>query len=95
MPSLSLSLLSSITCAHGYRCDVVGAIRAVLRGASYLSPLIARETVAFLLEQPKDGDEEAPLTGRQGEILQLLAEGRSMKEVASILNISPGYSGVP
>jgi DNA-binding NarL/FixJ family response regulator len=64
------------------------AIRKVLRGESYLSPLIARETVTFLLDnKPK---QEIRITQRQSEILQLLAEGMSMKQVAGALDIAPG-----
>ena len=62
----------------------------MVQGESYLSPLIARETVTFLLNQGKSAGEEKRITKRQTEILQLLAEGMSMKEVANILNLKPG-----
>jgi DNA-binding NarL/FixJ family response regulator len=64
------------------------AIRKALRGESYLSPLIARESVNFLLHQRKG--QAKHITSRQSEVLQLLAEGMSMKQVANILNIKPG-----
>ena len=70
--------------------ELVTAVRTVLRGESYLSPLVARETVNFLLHQAKPLTEESPITTRQSEILQLLAEGMSMKEVANELNLNPG-----
>jgi DNA-binding NarL/FixJ family response regulator len=70
--------------------ELVTAVRTVLRGESYLSPLVARETVNFLLNQAKPHTEEAQITTRQSEILQLLAEGMSMKEVANELNLKPG-----
>jgi len=70
--------------------ELVTAVRTVLRGESYLSPLVARETVNFLLHQAKPLTEESPITTRQSEILQLLAEGMSMKEVANELNLKPG-----
>jgi DNA-binding NarL/FixJ family response regulator len=61
------------------------AIREALRGRSYLTPLITGEVVGSLLQA-----REAPeLTIRQREVLQLLAEGRSMKEVGDILNVAP------
>src|SRR5215471_3972252 len=60
--------------------ELVSAIRTVMRGESYLSPLVARETVNFLLNQAKPATAEAEITSRQREILQLLAEGMSMKE---------------
>jgi DNA-binding NarL/FixJ family response regulator len=70
--------------------ELVSAIRTVMRGESYLSPLVARETVNFLLNQAKPATAEAEITSRQREILQLLAEGMSMKEVANELNLKPG-----
>jgi DNA-binding NarL/FixJ family response regulator len=64
------------------------AIRRVIRGQSYLSPLIARETLMSLLNN-KQGP-QSQISQRQAEILQLLAEGRSMKEIADVLKIRPG-----
>jgi DNA-binding NarL/FixJ family response regulator len=75
------------TCAAS---ELAIAVREVLRGKSYLSPLIARDTVDFLLRQDKKLVEEAnKLTERQREVLQLLAEGKCMKEVAGVLNVTP------
>jgi DNA-binding NarL/FixJ family response regulator len=70
--------------------ELVLAIRKVTQGDSYLSPLIARETMAFLLSQGKPHSAERKITMRQSEILQLLAEGNSMKQVASTLDVKPG-----
>ncbi len=70
--------------------ELMVAIRKVVQGESYLSPLIARETVTFLLNQGKTRTEEKKITKRQSEILQLLAEGMSMKEVAGVLELRPG-----
>jgi len=65
------------------------AVREVLKGKSYLSPAIAKDTVDFLLGQDLASvEEESQLTDRQREVLQLLAEGKSMKEVASVLNLT-------
>lgn len=69
--------------------ELVRAIRRVLRSESYLSPDITKETVDFLLRRGTSCSEKR-LTPRQSEVLQLLAEGRSMKEVASVLNLKPG-----
>jgi DNA-binding NarL/FixJ family response regulator len=75
------------TCAAS---ELAIAVREVLRGKSYLSPLIARDTVDFLLRQDKKLVEDAnKLTERQREVLQLLAEGKCMKEVAGVLNVTP------
>lgn len=70
--------------------DLVIAVRRVLRNQSYLSPLITQETVEFLLRSGGISRPERQLTARQAEILQLLAEGKAMKEVAYILNIKQG-----
>jgi DNA-binding NarL/FixJ family response regulator len=70
--------------------ELLLAIRKVNQGASYISPLIAKETVTYLLNQGKSLSEEKRITTRQSEILQLLAEGRSMKEVAKAIDIKPG-----
>jgi len=74
------------TCAAA---ELTTAVREVLRGKSYLSPTIAKDTVDFLLRQGKRLIEEGDrLTERQREVLQLLAEGKCMKEVADVLNIT-------
>ncbi len=74
------------TCAAS---ELAIAVREVLRGRSYLSPMIAKDTVDFLLRQDKKLIDEADrLTERQREVLQLLAEGKCMKEVAGVLNIT-------
>jgi len=74
------------TCAAS---ELAIAVREVLRGRSYLSPMIAKDTVDFLLRQDKKlVDEADKLTERQREVLQLLAEGKCMKEVAAVLNLT-------
>jgi DNA-binding NarL/FixJ family response regulator len=62
------------------------AIQEALKGRSYITPLITQDVVGLLLEPTARTHE---LTSRQREVLQLLAEGRSMKEVASILDVTP------
>jgi DNA-binding NarL/FixJ family response regulator len=70
--------------------ELLLAIRKVNRGQTYLSPLVAKETVTFILNKRESFAEEKRITQRQSEILQLLAEGLSMKEVASIIDVKPG-----
>ena len=68
--------------------ELTTAIREVMQGRSYITPLITGGLVGSLMH----GDAQKPaheLTPRQREILQLLAEGKSMKEVASTLNVTP------
>lgn len=67
------------------------AIEAVRRGETYLSPVISRSVVEKLIALSAAGESpEAAgvLTPRQREILQLIAEGKSTKEIAGILNVS-------
>ena len=74
------------TCAAG---ELVLGVREVLRGKSYMSPALSRDTVNFLRRQGKNLiQEDDRLTERQREVLQLLAEGKLMKEVADILSMS-------
>jgi DNA-binding NarL/FixJ family response regulator len=70
--------------------ELVFAVRRVLRGESYLSPAITKDTVEYLLRSGAVYKEQKHISGRQSEVLQLLAEGKSMKEIAFILNLKPG-----
>ena len=70
--------------------ELVRAVRRALRSESYLSPDITKETVDFLLRSGTSQSLEKELTPRQNEILQLLAEGMSMKAIAAVLNLKPG-----
>jgi DNA-binding NarL/FixJ family response regulator len=67
--------------------ELLTAIREVVQGRSYVTPLITEGLVGSLLQPDEKSSSE--LTSRQREVLQLLAEGRSMKEVASVLNLTP------
>jgi DNA-binding NarL/FixJ family response regulator len=74
------------TCAAA---ELILAVREVLKGRSYLSPAIVKETVDALLHQDRESIEEGQrLSERQREVLQLLTEGKSMKEVAYVLNVT-------
>lgn len=69
--------------------ELVQAIRAALRGQLYVSPLLAKGVLDPLLHQQTSPiGAHATLTLRQREVLQLVAEGRSLKEIASILCVS-------
>lgn len=70
--------------------ELVTAIRRALRSESYLSPMITKETVDFLLRSGHSFSDEKRITQRQSEVLQLLAEGMSMKEIANVLDLKPG-----
>ena len=65
------------------------ALRAVTRGETYLSSAVSKHVIASYLGRGKDGTSPfADLTARQREILQLIAEGHSTKEIAHTLNVS-------
>ena len=68
--------------------ELLTAIREVMLGRSYVTPLVTEGLVGSLMngDDRKAGPE---LTSRQREILQLVAEGRSMKEIAGVLDITP------
>jgi DNA-binding NarL/FixJ family response regulator len=61
------------------------ALKAVMRGETYLSPAAAQSTVRLALRQNSEGP---ILTSRQREVLQLIAEGATTKDIASKLNVS-------
>ena len=66
--------------------ELLAAIREAMQGRSYVTPLVTEGMLGTLMaaaEKPS-----GRLTVRQREVLQLLAEGKSMKEAASVLNVS-------
>ncbi len=69
--------------------ELLLAIESVLRGKSYFTPQIARGIEEALIRDPWRKKRKKELTPRQREVLQLLAEGRTMKEVADILHMTP------
>ena len=70
--------------------ELVSAIRAAAEGRAYVTSLITNDLDTLLVEAGRSPAEtKMPLTPRQREVLQLIAEGRTMKEAAAILNISP------
>ena len=67
--------------------ELVTAVRAAQAGQTYITPRIAAEVLQGLMVGAKS---EGPvLTAREREVLQLLAEGRTLKEAAMVLNVSP------
>ncbi len=72
---------------HSAGEELFTAIQEVLQGRIYLTPAITREVLsrmAYAAPRP-----ESRLTPRQREVLRLIAEGRRMKEIAGLLNLSP------
>ena len=71
------------------REELLGALRDVIRNRIHVSPGFAEEIVEqFELHPRSFAGSQSVLTGRQREILQLVAEGRTAKQIASILNVS-------
>jgi DNA-binding NarL/FixJ family response regulator len=73
---------------HSAAAELVTAVRAALDGKTYLTPALAGEVLQAIRRGPAEADPAARLTPRQREILHLLAEGRSAKEIAGTLAIS-------
>jgi DNA-binding NarL/FixJ family response regulator len=67
--------------------ELITAIREVLKGRTYITPLIATDVIGTLVDD-RAAAGAVTLTPRQREVLQLVAEGRTMKEIAGILGIS-------
>jgi DNA-binding NarL/FixJ family response regulator len=69
--------------------ELVKAIQCVARGATYITPLLAGDFISTLMTVGRQETARGTaLTLRQREVLQLLAEGKTMKEVAALLKIS-------
>jgi DNA-binding NarL/FixJ family response regulator len=69
--------------------ELLQAIQAALRSESYVTPQIARGMQESFILNPQGRRYHKSLTPRQREVVQLLAEGKSMKETAAILRVAP------
>ena len=80
---------SAFVLKHSAPEELLTAIRAALAGKTYISPAVAGELLQDIKQDPEaTNDPLTALTPRQREVLQLVAEGRSAKEIASVLSIS-------
>jgi DNA-binding NarL/FixJ family response regulator len=68
--------------------ELFTAIQAVMKGKTYVTPQIARGMDDVFVRDPEAKVRRTTVTPRQREVLQLLAEGKSMKEAADVLNVS-------
>jgi DNA-binding NarL/FixJ family response regulator len=69
--------------------ELIRAIHLSLKGKTYITPLIARGMQNAFINDPHPKKHAKVLTPRQREVVQLLAEGKSMKEAAGMLNVTP------
>lgn len=69
--------------------ELIRAIQMALKAKSYVTPLIARGMQKSFINNPRPKVRAKSLTPRQREVVQLLAEGKSMKEAADVLNVTP------
>jgi DNA-binding NarL/FixJ family response regulator len=68
--------------------ELIDAIEKVLKGGKYLTPRAAKGLTSISLREPKSREHAPGPSGREREVIQLLAEGRTMKEAASVLKIT-------
>ena len=68
--------------------ELLQAIDDALRGVSYVSPQIRRDMDETFIRDPRGVTRSKHLTDRQTEVLQMLAEGRTLQEIADILQIT-------
>ena len=74
---------------HSAPSELILAVQAALQGRTFITPALAGEVIESIKHEPEGSpDPVAALTPRQREILQLLAEGHSAKQVAATLGIS-------
>jgi DNA-binding NarL/FixJ family response regulator len=69
--------------------ELLRAIQMALKGKSYVTSQIGRGMQKSFIKNPRAKGQAKSLTPRQREVVQLLAEGKSMKEVASVLKVTP------
>lgn len=80
---------SGFVLKHSASSELVTAIKEVIQGRTYVTPLIAGELIRTYQEKGfPTTHSPAELSSRQREILQLLAEGKSAKEIGAVLDIS-------
>jgi DNA-binding NarL/FixJ family response regulator len=68
--------------------ELLRAIRGALRGETYVAPEIRKAMNEIFIRDPKAVDRPQQLTNRQREVLQMLAEGRNLREISNALKIS-------
>jgi DNA-binding NarL/FixJ family response regulator len=81
---------SGFVLKHSAPQELITAIREAVQGRTYVTPMIAGDLIgSYQKGSLRQRGLKVALSPRQKEVLQLLAEGKSVKEVAAVLNISP------
>jgi DNA-binding NarL/FixJ family response regulator len=80
---------SSYLLKNSAAAELIQAIQEAMQGRTYITPLVAKGLVDALVRHGESASEQALASSRQREVLQLLVEGRTMKEIARILKITP------
>jgi DNA-binding NarL/FixJ family response regulator len=69
--------------------ELLHAIQQALKGKTYVTPQISKGMEDSFIRDPRGRPRAKSLTPRQCEVVQLLAEGKSMKEIADVLHVTP------
>jgi len=81
---------SGFVLKHSASQELITAIREATQGRTYVTPMVAGDLIgSYQKGSLRQGEVNVALSPRQREVLQLLAEGKSTKEAAAVLNISP------
>lgn len=73
---------------HAAPTELTAALKEIGEGRTYITPRIANEVLQRLMEAPRESKGPS-LTGRERQVLQLIAEGKSSKEAADVLDVAP------
>ena len=92
-PDLAVEAMRSGACGYLLKkaaaSELFRAVHSALKGKSYVTPQIARGVQQAFIRNPQRKPRRKALTTRQREVVQLLAEGKSMKESADFLKVAP------
>jgi len=92
-PDLAIEAMRSGACGYLLKTsassELLHAIQEALKGKTYVTPSICRGMQQSFIRDPLGKQRSKSLTPRQREVVQLLAEGKSMKEIADVLHVTP------
>jgi len=92
-PELAVEAMKSGASAYLLKksaaAELLQAMQSAIRGKTYVTPQVARAMEQSFIRNPQGAGHSKSLTTRQREVVQLLAEGKSMKEAAWVLKVTP------